>query len=159
MQYATKGACAVDLRACRLQQGRGFASFDAPVALMPGEKTPVGSGIAVNLGSLGDSTGSIAGEGLNQGLAVAGLILPRSGLGSKLEIVLANLVGLCDVDYQGEIIMAVKNNGSEPFLINPMDRIAQYMIVPVFRPEFVRVDEFGTDTERGASGFGSTGMG
>ena len=86
----------------------------------------------------------------------AALILPRSGLGHKHGIVLGNLVGLIDSDYQGELMISVWNRGKDAFTINPFDRIAQLVIVPVAQPEFELVDEFG-ETDRGTNGFGSTG--
>lgn len=88
----------------------------------------------------------------------AGIILPRSGLGHKHGIVLGNLVGLIDADYQGELMVSVWNRGDSDFILNPAERMAQYMVVPVVRPSFEIVDEFSDDSERGTSGFGSSGI-
>ena len=128
--YATAGSAGLDLRAC----------LDAPVTLRPGETTLVPSGIAIHLGDSG----------------LAAIVLPRSGLGHKHGIVLGNLVGLIDSDYQGQVMVSVWNRGSEPFTIEPMERIAQLVVVPVVQAEFDIVDEF-TASERGEGGFGSTG--
>jgi len=131
-QYATAGAAGLDLRAC----------LNAPLTLMPGDSQLVPSGIAIHIGDPG----------------FAALILPRSGLGAKHGIVLGNLVGLIDSDYQGEVFISVWNRGHAAFTIQPMDRIAQLVVVPVQQVEFDVVEEFGT-SERGAGGFGSTGKG
>jgi len=128
--YATAGSAGLDLRAC----------LDAPVTLRPGETTLVPSGIAIHLADSG----------------LAAIVLPRSGLGHKHGIVLGNLVGLIDSDYQGQVMVSVWNRGSEPFTIEPMERIAQLVVVPVVQAGFNIVDEF-TASERGEGGFGSTG--
>jgi dUTP pyrophosphatase len=129
-QYATAGAAGLDLRAC----------LDAPLTLMPGDSQLVPSGVAIHIGDPG----------------FAALILPRSGLGAKHGIVLGNLVGLIDSDYQGQVFISVWNRGHAAFTIQPMDRIAQLVVVPVQQVEFEVVEEFNT-SYRGAGGFGSTG--
>ena len=131
-QYSTKGAAGLDLRAC----------IDAPVELGPGGAALVPSGIAIHL----------AGSGL------AALVLPRSGLGHKHGIVLGNLVGLIDSDYQGQIMVSLWNRSGEPYTLQPMERVAQLVIVPVLQVALNVVEEFGA-SERGAGGFGSTGKG
>jgi dUTP pyrophosphatase len=128
--YATAGAAGLDLRAC----------LEAPLTLMPGDSQLVPAGIAIHIGDPG----------------FAALILPRSGLGAKHGIVLGNLVGLIDSDYQGQIFISVWNRGNAAFTIQPMDRIAQLVVVPVQQVEFNVVEEFGS-SHRGAGGFGSTG--
>jgi dUTP pyrophosphatase len=128
--YATPGAAGLDLRAC----------IDAPLTLGPGESELVSSGIAIHVGDPGH----------------AAVILPRSGLGSKHGIVLGNLVGLIDSDYQGPVTISVWNRGAAPFTIQPLDRIAQLVVVPVVQVEFEVVEEFAASA-RGAGGFGSTG--
>lgn len=129
-QYATPGSAGLDLRAC----------IEAPVHIHPGETILVPSGMALHLA--------------NPGLAA--MILPRSGLGHKHGIVLGNLVGLIDSDYQGEILVSTWNRGKEVFVLNPMDRLAQLVIVPVLQVNFNLVSEF-EESSRGAGGFGSTG--
>jgi len=129
-QYATAGAAGLDLRAC----------LNAPLTLMPGDSQLVPSGIAIHIGDPG----------------FAALILPRSGLGAKHGIVLGNLVGLIDSDYQGQVFISVWNRGNAAFTIQPMDRIAQLVVVPVQQVEFDVVEEFNS-SYRGAGGFGSTG--
>jgi len=128
--YATPGAAGLDLRAC----------VDAPLTLMPGDSQLVSSGIAIHLGDPG----------------YAAVVLPRSGLGAKSGIVLGNLVGLIDSDYQGPLMVSVWNRGKSAFTIQPMDRIAQLVVVPVVQVEFEVVEEFAASA-RGAGGFGSTG--
>ena len=128
--YATPGAAGLDLRAC----------IDAPLTLGPGESELVSSGIAIHVGDPGH----------------AAIILPRSGLGSKHGIVLGNLVGLIDSDYQGPVTISVWNRGASAFTIQPLDRIAQLVVVPVVQVEFEVVAEFAASA-RGAGGFGSTG--
>lgn len=130
--YATPGAAGLDLRAC----------IDESLSIHPGETHLIPSGIAIHLA--------------NPGLAA--IILPRSGLGHEHGIVLGNLVGLIDSDYQGEIFVSTWNRGREAFLLNPMDRLAQLVVVPVMQVAFNVVDEF-SESERGAMGFGSTGHG
>jgi dUTP pyrophosphatase len=129
-QYATAGSAGLDLRAC----------LDAPVTLKPGESTLVSSGIAIHLDNP----------------KYAAMILPRSGLGHKHGIVLGNLVGLIDSDYQGQIFVSVWNRGQAEFTIQPMERIAQMIVVPVLQVEFNVVPEF-VASLRGEGGFGSTG--
>jgi dUTP pyrophosphatase len=128
--YATPGAAGLDLRAC----------LEAPLTLAPGQSQLVSSGIAIHLGDPG----------------YAAVVLPRSGLGSKNGIVLGNLVGLIDSDYQGPLMISVWNRGQSAFTIQPMDRIAQLVVVPVVQVEFELVEDFATSA-RGAGGFGSTG--
>jgi dUTP pyrophosphatase len=128
--YASAGAAGLDLRAC----------IDAPLTLGPGESQLISSGIAIHVGDPGH----------------AALILPRSGLGSKHGIVLGNLVGLIDSDYQGPLMISVWNRGAGAFTIQPLDRIAQLLVVPVVQVEFDVVEEFAASA-RGAGGFGSTG--
>ncbi|ASV98326.1 dUTP diphosphatase [Paraburkholderia aromaticivorans] len=128
--YATTGSAGLDLRAC----------LDEPLALKPGETALVPTGLAIHVGDPG----------------YAALILPRSGLGHKHGIVLGNLVGLIDSDYQGQLMISTWNRGETTFVLNPMERLAQLVIVPVVQAEFNIVDDFET-SERGAGGFGSTG--
>lgn len=128
--YATSGSAGLDLRAC----------LDSAVILNPGETTLVPTGLAIHLNNP----------------AYAAMILPRSGLGHKHGIVLGNLVGLIDSDYQGQLMVSVWNRSQIPFTIEPMERIAQLVIVPVQQIQFNIVDEF-NDSQRGAGGFGSTG--
>jgi dUTP pyrophosphatase len=128
--YATPGAAGLDLRAC----------LDAPLTLAPGDSQLVASGIAIHLDDP----------------ALAAIVLPRSGLGAKHGIVLGNLVGLIDSDYQGQIFVSVWNRGRGSFTIEPLERIAQLVVVPVVQVALQVVDAF-TASDRGASGFGSTG--
>jgi dUTP pyrophosphatase len=128
--YATPGSAGLDLRAC----------IDAPVTLEPGETQLVPSGMAIHLDDPG----------------LAAIILPRSGLGHKHGIVLGNLVGLIDSDYQGQIFISTWNRGNAAFTLQPLERLAQLVIVPVVQVAFDIVDEFETSS-RGAGGFGSTG--
>ena len=129
-QYASAGAAGVDLRAC----------LEKPLLLNPGESQLVSSGIAIHVGDPG----------------YAAVILPRSGLGAKSGIVLGNLVGLIDSDYQGPLMVSLWNRGKSAFTVQPMDRIAQLVVVPVQQVEFEVVEEFAASS-RGAGGFGSTG--
>jgi len=131
-QYATSGAAGLDLRAC----------IDKPVTLVPGASELLPSGIAIHLGDPG----------------LAAIVLPRSGLGHKHGIVLGNLVGLIDSDYQGQIMVSVWNRGQAAFTIQPMERIAQLVVVPVVQVKLNVVEEFEA-SQRGAGGFGSTGKG
>jgi dUTP pyrophosphatase len=128
--YATPGSAGLDLRAC----------IDAPLTLAPGETRMISTGMAIHVADP----------------CYAALVLPRSGLGSKSGIVLGNLVGLIDSDYQGPLMCALWNRGSVAFELKPMERIAQLVIVPVAQVSFNLVDEFPVST-RGAGGFGSTG--
>lgn len=128
--YATTGSAGLDLRAI----------LDEPLTLNPGETRLIKTGLAIHLADPG----------------YAALILPRSGLGHKHGIVLGNLVGLIDSDYQGELMVSTWNRGQEAFTIEPMERIAQLVVVPVVQMQMNIVDDFET-SDRGASGFGSTG--
>jgi dUTP pyrophosphatase len=129
-QYATEGSAGLDLRAC----------IDDTMSIKPGETTLVPGGIAIHIADPG----------------LAAVILPRSGLGHKHGIVLGNLVGLIDSDYQGQIFVSVWNRGNEAFELKPLERIAQLVVVPVVQVSFNVVDDF-SESERGAGGFGSTG--
>ncbi len=129
-RYATPGAAGLDLRAC----------IGVPLMIAPGQTELVPSGIAIHLGDP----------------RYAAVIVPRSGLGHKHGIVLGNLVGLIDSDYQGPIMVSVWNRGQASFTIQPLERIAQLVIVPVLQVEFNVVEEFAV-SDRGAGGFGSTG--
>ncbi|UCV29520.1 dUTP diphosphatase [Ferribacterium limneticum] len=128
--YATPGSAGLDLRAC----------IEAPLHVEPGQTTLVPTGMAIHLADPG----------------LAAMILPRSGLGHKHGIVLGNLVGLIDSDYQGELMVSVWNRGHTGFTLNPLDRIAQLIIVPVLQVGFNIVDDFDA-SHRGEGGFGSTG--
>lgn len=131
-QYATGGAAGLDLRAC----------LDAPLTLAPGAVALIGTGFAIHIADPG----------------LAAVLLPRSGLGHKHGIVLGNLVGLIDSDYQGEVKVSCWNRGAAPFTVEPGERIAQLVLVPVVQARFAVVHEF-TPTTRGAGGFGHTGRG
>lgn len=128
--YATPGSAGLDLRAC----------IEQPITINPGETNLIPTGIALHLADTG----------------LAALVLPRSGLGHKHGIVLGNLVGLIDSDYQGQIFVSCWNRGQTPFDLNPLERIAQLVVVPVVQVEFNRVDSF-DQSHRGEDGFGSTG--
>jgi dUTP pyrophosphatase len=128
--YATPGSAGLDLRAC----------IDAPLTIKPGETHLVPTGLAIHIADPG----------------YAALILPRSGMGHKHGIVLGNLVGLIDSDYQGQLMVSTWNRGQAEFTLNPMERLAQLVIVPVLQVGFNIVEEF-SSSERGAGGFGSTG--
>ena len=128
--YATPGSAGLDLRAC----------LDAPLVLEPGATQLIPTGIAIHLEDPG----------------LAAVLLPRSGLGHKHGIVLGNLVGLIDSDYQGELMVSCWNRGQSSFTVNPGERIAQLVFVPVVRAEFETVSDFHA-TQRGAGGFGHTG--
>lgn len=130
--YATPGSAGLDLRAC----------LDEPLVLAPGDARLIATGIAMHLADPG----------------YAAMILPRSGLGVKHGIVLGNLVGLIDSDYQGPLMVSCWNRGREPFTIQPLERIAQMVIVPVVQARFQVVEAFAAST-RGEGGFGSTGRG
>ena len=129
-QYATPGSAGLDLRAC----------LDTPLTLVPGQTELIPAGMAIHIADPG----------------LAAIILPRSGLGHKHGIVLGNLVGLIDSDYQGQLFVSTWNRGSASFTINPMERLAQLVVVPVVQVGFNVVDEF-VGSDRGAGGFGSTG--
>lgn len=128
--YATPGSAGLDLRAC----------LDAPLVLEPGQASLIPTGLAIHVADPG----------------LAAIILPRSGLGHKHGIVLGNLVGLIDSDYQGQLMVSCWNRSAVTFTVQPMERIAQLVIVPVVQATFRQVQEFG-ESDRGASGFGSTG--
>ena len=128
--YATGGSAGLDLRAC----------LDAAVVLNPGETQLIPTGLAIHLADAG----------------YAAMILPRSGLGHKHGVVLGNLVGLIDSDYQGQLMVSMWNRGQTPFTIEPFERIAQMIIVPVVQAQFNIVDDFDASA-RGEGGFGSTG--
>lgn len=129
--YATPGSAGLDLRACLAE----------PLTLAPGACELIGTGLAIHLADPG----------------FAALILPRSGLGHKHGIVLGNLVGLIDSDYQGELKVSAWNRSQTPFVVAPMERLAQLVIVPVVQAHFRVVETFDADTQRGAGGYGSTG--
>ena len=129
--YATPGSAGLDLRAC----------LDEALVLAPGQAQLIPTGLSIHIGAPG----------------LCAMLLPRSGLGHKHGIVLGNLVGLIDSDYQGPLMVSCWNRGSAPFTIEPMERIAQLVIVPVVQAQFEMVDEFDA-SERGAGGFGSTGQ-
>lgn len=128
--YATSGSAGLDLRAC----------VDSSTVIEPGQTVLVKTGLAIYI----------------QDTGFAGMILPRSGLGHKHGIVLGNLVGLIDSDYQGELMVSVWNRSQTAFSLEPGERLAQYVLVPVVQAEFEQVDEF-VATERGTGGFGHTG--
>ena len=128
--YATPGSAGLDLRAC----------IGDPITLRPGDSTLIPTGLAIHLDDPG----------------LAAVIIPRSGLGHKHGIVLGNLVGLIDSDYQGQVFVSCWNRGREPFVVNPLERIAQLVVVPVVQVELAVVDTFEAST-RGTGGFGSTG--
>ncbi|HSV71180.1 MAG TPA: dUTP diphosphatase [Methylibium sp.] len=130
--YATPGSAGLDLRAC----------LDAPLVLEPGQAQLIPTGLAIHIGDPG----------------LAAMILPRSGLGHKHGIVLGNLVGLIDSDYQGPLMVSCWNRGVASFTLQPLERIAQLVIVPVVQAAFRVVDEFDASA-RGEGGFGSTGRG
>ena len=128
--YATPGSAGLDLRAC----------LNAPLVLEPGQTQLIPTGLAIHIGDP----------------SLAAMILPRSGLGHRHGIVLGNLVGLIDSDYQGPLMVSCWNRGVAAFTVQPMERIAQLVIVPVVQASFRRVEEFGA-SDRGEGGFGSTG--
>lgn len=128
--YATSGSAGLDLRAC----------IDAPLIIEPGTTRLIPTGLAIHIGDPG----------------YAAMILPRSGLGHKHGIVLGNLVGLIDADYQGQLMVSTWNRGDMQFVLNPMERLAQLVIVPIMQVELQVVEEFRA-SERGTGGFGSTG--
>ena len=128
--YGTPGSAGLDLRAC----------LDAPLTIEPGQTVLVPTGLAIHIGDPG----------------YAAMILPRSGLGHKSGIVLGNLVGLIDSDYQGQLMVSTWNRSSTAFVLQPMDRLAQLIIVPVLQVAFNVVTDFAS-SDRGAGGFGSTG--
>ena len=128
--YATSGSAGLDLRAC----------LDEPLTLRPGDSALVPTGLAIHVADPGH----------------AAVIIPRSGLGHKHGIVLGNLVGLIDSDYQGQLFVSCWNRGRETFIVNPMERIAQLVVIPVVQVELNVVESF-SESERGGGGFGSTG--
>jgi dUTP pyrophosphatase len=129
-QHATAGSAGMDIRAC----------LNEPLTLKPGDSALIPSGIAIHIGDPG----------------YAAVLLPRSGLGHKHGIVLGNLVGLIDSDYQGEVLVSCWNRGREAFTVNPGERIAQMVILPVAHAQFEVVSEF-EESKRGAGGFGHSG--
>ena len=130
-RYATPGSAGLDLRAC----------IEQPIEIRPGQTILVPTGMAIHIADPG----------------YAAIILPRSGMGHKNGIVLGNLVGLIDSDYQGPLMVSTWNRGAESFTLQPMERLAQLVFVPVAQAKFKVVSEFETGTARGAGGFGSTG--
>jgi dUTP pyrophosphatase len=128
--YATPGSAGMDLRAC----------IDAPITLIPGQTELIPTGVAIHIGDP----------------CLAALILPRSGLGHKHGIVLGNLVGLIDSDYQGQLMVSCWNRGTKAFDLKPMDRLAQLLFVPVVMATFAETEDFAM-SERGSRGFGSSG--
>ena len=128
--YATPGSAGMDLRAC----------IDAPMTLMPGQTELIPTGVAIHIGDPG----------------MAALILPRSGLGHKHGIVLGNLVGLIDSDYQGQLMVSCWNRGTKAFDLKPMERLAQLVFVPVVMATLAETEDFAM-SERGSGGFGSSG--
>ena len=131
-RYATPGSAGLDLHAC----------LDAPLVLQPGQAVMIPTGLALHIGDPG----------------LAAMILPRSGLGTRHGIVLGNLVGLIDSDYQGPLMVSCWNRGQSAFRLEPMERLAQLVIVPVVQAAFRQVEDFGA-SRRGEGGFGSTGKG
>ena len=131
-QYATPGSAGLDLRAC----------LDAPITIAPNAWQLVSTGMAIHLNDP----------------SFAALILPRSGLGHKHGIVLGNLVGLIDSDYQGPLMVSAWNRSTVPFVLNPMERLAQLVIVPVLQAQFNVVQDFDAVSQRGSGGYGSTGV-
>lgn len=132
LHYGSDKAAGLDLR----------ANLSAPLILKAGQTTMVGTGLAIYL----------------QDSNLAAQILPRSGLGTKHGIVLGNLVGLIDADYQGELMICLWNRSTTDYTLQPFERIAQYVVIPIVRPNFAIVDEFNETSARGADGFGSTGQ-
>jgi len=128
--YGTSGSAGLDLRAC----------IDEPLTLRPGDSALIPSGLAIHLGDP----------------ALAAIVIPRSGLGHKHGIVLGNLVGLIDSDYQGQVLVSCWNRGKDAFVVNPLERIAQLVVVPVVQVALNVVESFEASA-RGAGGFGSTG--
>jgi dUTP pyrophosphatase len=128
--YATEGSAGIDLRAC----------IDSELTLLPGQTELVPTGIAIHM----------------KNKSMAATILPRSGLGHKKGIVLGNLVGLIDSDYQGQLFISCWNRGNESYTIAPAERIAQLVFLPIIQPRFVVVEEF-AESDRGEGGFGSSG--
>lgn len=129
-EYSTPGSAGLDLRAC----------IDRPLTLKPGQTELIPAGIAIHIADSG----------------FAAVVLPRSGLGHRYGIVLGNLVGLIDSDYQGQIFISTWNRSDAPFVVNPMERLAQLVVIPIVQVAFNVVSEFGASS-RGAGGFGSTG--
>ena len=129
--YATPGSAGLDLRAC----------LDAPLVLAPGQSQLIPTGLSIHIGDPG----------------LAAMILPRSGLGHKHGIVLGNLVGLIDSDYQGQLMVSAWNRSDTAFTVQPMERLAQLVIVPVVQAQFNVVSEFAAPSARGEGGYGSTG--
>ena len=134
--FATDGSGAIDLR----------AMIEKDVTLLVGEDIVIPTGLKMNM------------DVHKYPFRIAGIVMPRSGLGFKFYTRLANTVGLIDQDYQGEIMIKMRNEGTKPFEIKQYDRIAQMMFIPVLTPTFVEVSEFSAETARGEGGFGSTGL-
>lgn len=130
-KYATPGSAGLDLHAC----------IQTPMLLEPGQTNMVATGLAIHINNP----------------QLAALILPRSGMGAKKGIVLGNLVGLIDSDYQGQLLIAAWNRTQTPYTLEPFERLAQLVIVPVVQAQFKLVDDFGSETQRGTGGYGSTG--
>lgn len=130
--YATDGSAGLDL----------LAMMDQPLTLQPGDVSLVSTGIAIHI----------------QDASLAGMILPRSGLGHREGIILGNSVGLIDSDYQGPLKISIWHRGKKPFVLHPGDRVAQLVLVPVLQAEWCVVDEFEAESVRGEGGFGSTGL-
>lgn len=130
-KYATPGSAGLDLHAC----------IQTPMLLEPGQTHMVATGLAIHINNP----------------QLAALILPRSGMGAKKGIVLGNLVGLIDSDYQGQLLIAAWNRTQAPYTLEPFERLAQLVIVPVVQAQFKLVDDFGSETQRGTGGYGSTG--
>lgn len=130
-KYATPGSAGLDLHAC----------IQTPMLLEPGQTHMVATGLAIHINNP----------------QLAALILPRSGMGAKKGIVLGNLVGLIDSDYQGQLLIAAWNRAKTPYTLEPFERLAQLVIVPVVQAQFKLVDDFGSETQRGTGGYGSTG--
>ena len=130
-EYATKGSAGLDLR----------AMLNEDLQIEPGQTVLIPTGLAIYI----------------EDPSLAAMILPRSGLGHKHGIVLGNLVGLIDSDYQGQLMVSLWNRTDSPFVIEPMERVAQMVIVPVVQPQFTLVEEFSGSSERGEGGYGSTG--
>lgn len=130
-QYATEGSAALDLRAC----------LTDPVTVLPGETVTIPSGIAISINNAG----------------LVAILAPRSGLGIKHGLVLANTIGVIDSDYQGEIIIGIRNQGPKPYTIQPGERICQMLFMPVTQVRLQLVENFSNQTARGSGGFGHTG--
>lgn len=155
---STPDSAGLDLRACWISYTNDSKN---KILLRDGDSYTVGAGDQVLIGTgLAMSLASTALDGdimSVDGFMFAGLLLPRSGLGTKFRITLANTVGLLDADYHGEILLSLVNGGERNFEVKALDRLAQLVVVPVIRTAFVPIDEFTSTSERGEGGFGSTG--